>query len=94
MNTLDMHVVAVDAKSGRELWKTEDVRITRRPGGYAATGRAARREGQSDCGMAGGERGVSGFLDAYDAKTGKQRWRFNTIPQPGEPNFGTVAGDS
>ena len=45
-------------------------------------------------GMAGGERGVSGFLDAYDSKTGKHVWRFNTIPQPGEPNFGTWAGDS
>jgi alcohol dehydrogenase (cytochrome c) len=45
-------------------------------------------------GMAGGERGVSGFLDAYDATTGKRVWRFNTIPQPGEPNFGTWAGDS
>src|SRR5947208_4541892 len=44
--------------------------------------------------MAGGERGVNGFLDAYDPKTGKRLWRFNTIPQPGEPNFGTWAGDS
>jgi alcohol dehydrogenase (cytochrome c) len=44
--------------------------------------------------MAGGERGVSGFLDAYDAATGKHVWRFHTIPQPGEPNFGTWAGDS
>ena len=44
--------------------------------------------------MAGGEHGVNGFLDAYDTKTGKRLWRFNTIPQPGEPNFGTWAGDS
>ena len=29
-----------------------------------------------------------------DAETGKHLWRFNTIPQPGEPNFGTWAGDS
>ena len=36
----------------------------------------------------------SGFLDAYDSKTGTHAWRFNTIPQPGEPNFGTWAGDS
>ena len=36
-------------------------------------------------GMAGGEYGVRGFLDAYDAKTGKRAWRFWTIPGPGEP---------
>src|SRR5262249_1289833 len=40
------------------------------------------------------EHSISGFLDAYDAATGKRLWRFNTIPQPGEPNFGTWAGDS
>jgi alcohol dehydrogenase (cytochrome c) len=45
-------------------------------------------------GMAGGEHPISGFLDAYDAATGKRVWRFNTIPQPGEANFGTWAGDS
>jgi alcohol dehydrogenase (cytochrome c) len=93
MNTLDMHILAVDAKSGRELWKTKIYDHTT-AGGYAATGAPMALNGKVIVGMAGGERGVSGFLDAYDSETGKRLWRFNTIPQPGEPNFGTWAGDS
>jgi alcohol dehydrogenase (cytochrome c) len=93
MNTLDMHVIAVDAKSGLELWKTKMFDHTA-AGGYAATGAPLVVKDKVIVGMAGGERGVSGFLDAYDAKTGERAWRFHTIPQPGEPNFGTWAGDS
>ncbi len=93
MNTLDMHVVAVDAKSGLELWKTKMFDYTA-AGGYAATGAPLVVKDKVIVGMAGGERAVSGFLDAYDAKTGAHAWRFHTIPQPGEPNFGTWAGDS
>ncbi len=93
MNTLDMHVVAVDAKSGLELWKTKMFDHTA-AGGYAATGAPLVVKDKVIVGMAGGERAVSGFLDAYDAKTGAHAWRFHTIPQPGDPNFGTWAGDS
>jgi alcohol dehydrogenase (cytochrome c) len=93
MNTLDMHVVAVDARSGHELWKTEMYDYTA-AAGYAAPGAPLVVKDKLIVGMAGGERGVSGFLDAYDTKTGQRLWRFNTIPQPGEPNFGTWAGDS
>jgi alcohol dehydrogenase (cytochrome c) len=93
MNTLDMHVLAVDAKSGREVWKTK-MFDHEAAGGYAAPGAPLVVGGKVIVGMAGGERGVSGFLDAYDAATGKHAWRFHTIPQPGEPNFGTWAGDS
>src|SRR5438046_1246945 len=93
MNTLDMHVVAVDARSGHEIWKTEMYDYTE-AGGYAAPGAPLVVKDKLIVGMAGGERGVSGFLDAYDTKTGQRLWRFHTIPQPGEPNFGTWAGDS
>ena len=93
MNTLDMHVIAIDAKSGRELWKTEIYDYTA-GGGYAATGAPLAVKDKIIVGMAGGEHPTSGFLDAYDAATGKRLWRFHTIPQPGEPNFGTWAGDS
>jgi alcohol dehydrogenase (cytochrome c) len=93
MNTLDMHVVAVDAKSGLELWKTKMFDHTA-AGGYAATGAPLVVKDKVIVGMAGGERAVRGFLDAYDAKTGAHAWRFNTIPGPDEPNFGTWAGDS
>ena len=45
-------------------------------------------------GVAGGEFGIRGFIDAYDAQTGKRVWRFYTIPGPGEPGNDTWAGDS
>ena len=45
-------------------------------------------------GVAGGEFGIRGFIDAYDAQTGKRAWRFYTIPGPGEPGHDTWAGDS
>jgi alcohol dehydrogenase (cytochrome c) len=93
MNTLDMHLVAVDAKSGRELWKT-GIHDYAADDGYAATGAPLIVKDKVIVGMAGGEHPVSGFLDAYDATTGKLAWRFHTIPQPGEANFGTWAGDS
>ena len=93
MNTLDMHVVAVDARSGREMWKTKMFDHTA-AGGYASPGAPLIVKDKVIVGMAGGERGASGFLDAYDPRTGQRVWRFNTIPQPGEPNFGTWAGDS
>ena len=78
---------------GARVWKTQMFDHTA-AGGYAATGAPLVVKDKVIVGMAGGERGVSGFLDAYDSKTGKHVWRFNTIPQPGEPNFGTWAGDS
>jgi len=36
-------------------------------------------------GISGGEYGVRGFIDAYDADTGQRRWRFETVPGPGPP---------
>ena len=44
-------------------------------------------------GVAGGEYGIRGFLAAYDAKTGKEAWRFYTIPGPGEPGHETWPAD-
>ena len=40
-------------------------------------------------GTAGGEFGIRGFIAAYDAATGKEAWRFNTVPLPGEPGHET-----
>ena len=92
MNTLDMHLVAVDAKSGRELWKTEMFDYTA-AGGYAATGAPLVVKDKVIVGMAGAEKGVRGFLDAYDVATGKLAWRFNTIPKQGDREY-TWSGDS
>ena len=43
-------------------------------------------------GIAGGEYAIRGFLDAYDATTGKRAWRFCTVPAPGEPGSETWPG--
>jgi alcohol dehydrogenase (cytochrome c) len=51
-------------------------------------------DGKIIVGIAGGEYGIRGFIDAYDAKTGKQLWRFWTVPGPGEPGNQTWRGDS
>ena len=45
-------------------------------------------------GRSGGEYGTRGFIDAYDTKTGERRWRFYTIPGPGEPGHETWDGNS
>ena len=45
-------------------------------------------------GIAGGEFGIRGFIDAYDAATGRRLWRFSTIPAPGEFGHDTWKGDS
>jgi alcohol dehydrogenase (cytochrome c) len=45
-------------------------------------------------GVSGGEYGVRGFVDAYDAATGRRLWRFETVPGPGKPGHETWTGDS
>jgi alcohol dehydrogenase (cytochrome c) len=45
-------------------------------------------------GTSGGEFGIRGFVAAFDAHTGKEAWRFYTIPGPGEPGHETWEGDS
>jgi alcohol dehydrogenase (cytochrome c) len=92
MNTLDMHVVAVEARSGRELWRKQMFDYAA-AGGYAATGAPLVVKDKVIVGMAGGEKGVRGFLDAYNAATGELVWRFHTIPEQGEPNY-TWSADS
>ena len=91
MGTIDAHLVAVDAKNGRPLWNTA---IAKPEAGYAITHAPLVIKDKVIAGMAGGEFGIRGFIAAYDVKTGKEDWRFNTIPGPGEPGHETRAGDS
>ena len=51
-------------------------------------------KGKVIAGIAPGDHGLNGFLDAYDAVTGERLWRFHSIPKPGEPGNKTWAGDS
>jgi len=89
--TLDCYLVALDLKSGAERWssKVGDYKL-----GYSMTLAPLAIEGKIVVGVSGGEAGIRGFLDAYDAKTGKRAWRFWTIPGPGEPGHETWQGES
>jgi alcohol dehydrogenase (cytochrome c) len=81
MGTLDAHVVAIDAKTGRALWNTK---VADSKGGYSITLAPLVIKDKVLIGVGGGEYGVRGFIAAYDVKTGKEAWRFYTIPAPGE----------
>jgi alcohol dehydrogenase (cytochrome c) len=89
--TLDAALVALDARTGRVLWETQVADTMK---GYTITAAPLAVKDKIIVGIAGGEFGIRGFLDAYDAKTGKLAWRFNTIPGPGEFGNDTWAGDS
>lgn len=91
MCTGDANVVALDAKTGRELWKVEMASAAE---GYFSTMAPLALKDRIITGMGGGEYGVRGFIDAYDPATGKRLWRFYTIPGPGEFGHETWAGDS
>jgi alcohol dehydrogenase (cytochrome c) len=71
-----------------------DVEVADYRTGYTITGAPLAVKDLIITGIAGGEFGVRGFLDAYDARSGRRRWRFNTIPAPGETGAETWSGDS
>jgi alcohol dehydrogenase (cytochrome c) len=81
MATVDAQLLAIDAKNGKPLWKTRVADSALR---YAMTLAPLVVKDKVIVGVAGGEWGIRGFLAAYDAKSGKEAWRFNTIPGPGE----------
>jgi alcohol dehydrogenase (cytochrome c) len=93
MGTIDGHLVALDAKTGGLVWNTV-VAGARPEAGYAFTLAPLVVKDKVIVGSAGGEYGVRGFLAAFDARTGKEAWRFATIPGPGERGHDTWAGDS
>jgi alcohol dehydrogenase (cytochrome c) len=63
-------------------------------GGYSLTAAPLALEDVVVVGVSGGEFGIRGFLDAYDVNTGVLRWRFYTIPEPGQRGAETWAGDA
>ena len=87
MGTLDAHLIAIDAKNGKPLWNVAvaDVKLA-----YSITLAPLVVKDKVIVGVGGGEYGIRGFIAAYDAKTGKEAWRFYTIPGPGEPGHDTL----
>ncbi|MED5412856.1 MAG: PQQ-dependent dehydrogenase, methanol/ethanol family [Pseudomonadota bacterium] len=91
MSTLDAHLVAIDARTGNLLWDTE---VAAHDSGYSKTAAPLIVKDLVVTGIAGGEFGIRGFIDAYDPVTGELVWRTYTIPGEGEFGVDTWLGDS
>lgn len=89
--TLDANVIALDAKTGKQLWKSKAANYQ---DGNASTGAPLVANGVVITGIAGGEYGTRGFIDGWDPATGKQLWRVYTTAAPGEKGGDTWPGDT
>jgi len=91
LGTLDSHVIALDAKTGNIAWDVTAIDYTK---GYSITLAPLAVKNLVIVGVSGGEYGIRGFIDAYDADTGERKWRAYTIPGPGEAGHESWEGDS
>ncbi len=89
--TLDAHLVALEQKTGKQVWKQK---IAEWKEGFSITGAPLVANGVLITGISGAEFGVRGFLDAYDPDTGNHLWRHYTIPAPGEKGHETWPNDN
>ena len=88
MTTLDAHLVCLDRNTGEEIWDTE-ITVAGEDGeetgdiyqmAYSATVAPLVVKDKVIMGISGAEYGIRGFIDAYDADSGKRLWRFYTVP--------------
>jgi alcohol dehydrogenase (cytochrome c) len=91
LGTLDSHLVALDAKTGRTVF---DIEVEDYKKGFSITHAPLVVGDRIIVGVTAGECALYGFLDAYDAKTGKRLWRVQSIAQPGDPARGSWSGRS
>jgi PQQ-dependent dehydrogenase (methanol/ethanol family) len=91
LGTLDTHLVSLDARTGRVIF---DIAVDDYKKGFSITHAPLVVGDKIIVGVTAGECALYGFLDAYDAKTGKRLWRVHSIAQPGDPNRATWAGKS
>src|SRR5882762_5065118 len=80
--SIDSHVIALDMKTGKQVWKEKFADFKE---GYTGIIAPLVANGVVITGMAGGDRTTRGFLDGWDPDTGKKLWRRYTVPAPGEP---------
>ncbi len=88
---LDAKLTALDETTGKVAWSTQ---VDDPKGGYSETMAPAYYDGLVYIGVSGGEYEIRGHVTAYDAKTGKQAWRFDTIPGPGAVGHDTWPKDN
>jgi alcohol dehydrogenase (cytochrome c) len=89
MQTDNAHLIALNRFTGQVVWETG---MADSHQNYNGTGSVLAVENLVVAGTAGGEEGVRGFLAAWDQQTGKEVWRFWTIPAPGEKGSETWDG--
>jgi alcohol dehydrogenase (cytochrome c) len=89
MMTDHAHLIALHRFTGEQLWDTalDDWRKN-----YAASSAPLPAGNLVISGVSGGEHGANGFVAAHDQETGKEVWRFWTVPKPGEPGSETWQG--
>jgi alcohol dehydrogenase (cytochrome c) len=90
MGTLDAHLLAFNRSTGEIVWDTvtDDYHV-----GHALLAAPLVVKDKVITGNSGGDLPTRGFIDAYDAKTGKRVWRFYTIPAKGERGSETWSHD-
>lgn len=89
--TDDAHLLCLDARSGGLRW---DVEYAEKSKHYGATSAPLVIKDEVIVGTSGGDSGVRGFVAAYDAATGNLKWKFWTIPGPGEFGSSSWPGDA
>ncbi|MGD9903088.1 MAG: PQQ-binding-like beta-propeller repeat protein, partial [Vicinamibacterales bacterium] len=91
VGSLDGVLIALDAQTGAVRWETT---VADNGTGHSITMAPLAVKDKVIVGISGGEAGIRGFVDAYDARTGTLAWRTYTVPAAGEPGVETWAGDS
>ncbi len=86
LGRLDGSLVALDQHTGKELWSTQ---VAPWQQGYTITSAPLYYDGLVITGLSGGEYGIRGRVTAFNATTGREVWRFYTVPGPGEPGHDT-----